>query len=82
MQKNSSGQVAVAKYQTIPNPIKVRDTDYIFTVRANICLSWINPEHVSTVLSITRKCCGGNRKPMFRLANESDVRRHAAGGGR
>jgi hypothetical protein len=37
-------------------------------------------EHVDQVLSITKMCCGGNRKPMFRYANALDVHRWVNGG--
>lgn len=82
MQTNSSGQVAIAKYQTIPGVVKVKNTAYAFVVRANICLAWINPEHVGTVLSKRKECCSGSKKPMFRYANENEVRIWTVGGGR
>jgi len=74
--------VAVCYYQTIPHTIKVVDTEYAFVVRANICLANVKEEHVDKVLGITKFCCGNNKKKVYRLANENDIRRWNNGGGR
>ena len=79
---NDDGWVALKRPQTINKVVTVRDEQYLFHTRANICLSWIRPEHVDSVLNIKRVCCGGKKKPMFRYANEDDARRWTNGGGR
>ena len=82
MIKNESGEVAIVYYQTVPKVISVQRTEYAFAVRANICMSWVKPEHVDSVLSITKSCCGGNSKQVFHYANKTQVRRWINGGGR
>ena len=80
---NENNQIAIKYFQTIPHAIRVRDYDYAFIVRANICMAWINSEHVDTVLAMKRrKCCGNGGGAEYRYANESDVRRWICGGGR
>jgi hypothetical protein len=79
---NDEGWVALKRFQTINKVVEVGGESYLFFTKANICLAWVRPEHVEAVLNIKRECCGGSRKPMFRYANESDVRRWTAGGGR
>lgn len=81
-QINDAGQVAVKYYQQIPKQVKVMGTLYIFGIRAQISMAWINPEHVDSVLSIRGGCCGAKKPGVFRLANEADVRRWTNGGGR
>jgi len=75
------GKVAVAYYQTIPHAIKVNEYTYAFVVRANICMAWVSENDVDAVLRITKTCCGGHRKVVYRFANENDVRRWTNGGG-
>lgn len=77
----SGDNVAIAYYQTIPHVVSVQGSEYAFAVRANICMAWIPMQHMDAVLNITKQCCGGNRNKVYRLANESDVRRWTNGGG-
>ena len=79
---NDEGYVAVKKYITIPQTLSVNGREYWFQNSANICMSWINPDDVNIVLSTTKTCCGGNKRHIFSLANEADVRRWTNGGGR
>ena len=72
---------AIAFYQTIPHTIKANGHEYAFVVRANICMAWILNGDVPAVLALTKICCGGNKKTVYRYANESDVRRWTNGGG-
>ena len=76
------GWIALKRYQTINKLVTVGDEDYLFFTKANICLAWVRPEHVGAVLNIKKICCGGNKRPQFRYANETDVRRWSQGGGR
>lgn len=74
MVTNENGEVALRAYQTVQKLIKANGHNYVFVPKHNISLAWIKPEHVSTVLSITRNCnCGGNRNPYFRYADQHDV---------
>jgi len=82
MIKDDNGNVAIKHYQTIPKIIRLGGVEYFFGVRANICMAWIPEQYVDTVLSMTKTCCGGNKRKIFRLANEDDVRRWTVGGGR
>ncbi len=81
MVTNDTGQVALAYYQTIPHVVSANRHEYAFVVRANICLAWIDAADADTVLRITKNCCGNHNLPVYRYANESDVRRWTAGGG-
>ena len=53
---------------------------YAFSVRHNICLAYIQPEHVDTVLNTKKTCCGGSKKKTYRRATETDIRRFEVGG--
>lgn len=77
---NENGWVALKRYQTIPQVITVRDEQYAFQCRFNICMAWVRSEHADQVLALTRMCCGGNRKSMFRYASALDVHRWTNGG--
>lgn len=73
---NDAGQVAISYYQTIPQNIQVSGKQYSFSVRNNICMAWIEPEHVDTVLAIKRQCCpGSSPKNVYRLEHLAHVRR-------
>jgi len=75
-------RVAVRYYQTIPKKITIGGETYIFSVRANISLCWVKPEHVDRMLATKKTCCGNSRKRVFFLADETHIRRHTTGGGR
>jgi hypothetical protein len=77
---NDDGWIALKRFQTINKIVTVGDEQYAFQCRFNICMAWVRPEHVDQVLSITKMCCGGNRKPMFRYAQALDVHRWINGG--
>ena len=72
---NDAGEIAVAYYQTIPHVVTVYNYGYAFTVNANICMAWIKPEHLDSVLDIVKRCCGNNSKHVYRLEHEAHVRR-------
>jgi len=76
------GLVAVKYYQSTPRNLRIDNEIYPFRVKARISMCWVKDEHVSRVLSTKKTCCGGSKKRVFRLANESDVRRWTQGGGR
>lgn len=75
------GKIAIAYYQTIPHVIKVNGINYAFTVKANICMAWVDQENSDAVLRVVKDCCGGRKNTVYRYANESDVRRWTNGGG-
>jgi len=82
MEANEDGWIAIKRYQTINKVVSVGGEEYLFLTKANICMAWIKPEHAGAILQIKKECCGGSRKAEFRPANENDVRRWEAGGGR
>lgn len=82
IQKNANGEIAIAYYQPVQKLIRMGDgTQYVFMTHANICLAWVQEKHTGQLLAQKKKCCGGGGGPMFRYANESDVRRWTNRGG-
>ena len=77
METNEIGQVAI-KYKRQNQKLV---NGYVFIVKANISMAWINPEDVQKLLNIRGGCCGAKQK-MFIYANSDDTRRHTVGGGR
>lgn len=55
---------------------------YVFSVRANISLSWVEPRDVACCLAKKGGCCGQKKAGIITYANEADVRRWKNGGGR
>lgn len=55
---------------------------YVFSMRANICMAWIAEEDVPCVQAVRGGCCGRKVPGVITFANESDVRRWTNGGGR
>lgn len=81
-QYNDAGQIAIRRYTTIPKIISCGDREYVSEVHANICLAWVDPEDIDCVLAKVHKCCGGNKKREYSLADETHVRRWLNRGGR
>lgn len=80
--ENEDGQVALQYYQPIQKYVQVGQSEYVFTVSANISMTWVNPGDVPAMLALRRTdcaCASGN--PVVFYANESSVRRWANGGG-
>lgn len=83
MNKNENGEVAIKYYITIPQHLVINGNEYMFMVRANICMAWVKSEDVGIVLSKIKTCCGGQtRRNIFRYASEDEIRRWENGGGR
>lgn len=79
---NSEGQVAVRHLRLVPIRVQVGGVTYLWSIRANISLAWVAPEHVDYVLSTKGGCCGNKNKKVFVLADETHVRRWENNGGR
>lgn len=79
---NSDGYVAVKYMRQVPKQVKVGGVMYVFMIRATIPMAWVHPDHVDMVLALKSGCCGQKKAGVFRLANESDVRRWTNNGGR
>ena len=77
---NEDGWIALKRYQTMNKLVTVSGEEYLFYSQNNICLAWVRPKHVGQVLAIKKTCCGGNKKPMFREATETEVRIWKFGG--
>jgi len=73
-QKNEQGQIAIRYYQTVPHVVSAGKTEYAFVVQHNICLAWINPEHVNTVLAMKHRCCGDNYNQAYFICNDLNVK--------
>ena len=78
--------IALKYYQT--GQVLVQNTpsgkEYVFVVRANISLAYIDAPDVDDLLSRKKVCggCGGRVSQLFFRANEDDIRRWENGGGR
>lgn len=81
MIKNELGQVAISHYQPFAQLVKVNGREYNFAVKSRISLTWVEPEDVDTVLSITKKCGCGDKKQryIFRYASLGQVRKWTTG---
>lgn len=83
---NEAGQVAM-KYRKL-SPIHVRCgghpnyRTYVFMIRANIPMTWVNVEDVPCMNGVKWGCCGVKKPGGVVLASASDVRQWTNGGGR
>lgn len=85
-QKNDAGQVALIYYQTI-NPVvefgkygTPTYRGYKFITQHNICLCWVDEADVQRILDLKGGCCGGQKRGIYRLASETQVRVWTYGG--
>jgi len=69
------GYTAIRYFQEVQQFVIVSNVTYHFVVQKNICLAWVKDEHVNTVLGITKSCCGGRTMGVYRLADETAIRR-------
>lgn len=84
VQLNDAGEVALKCYPM--QQVLVQHTpsgaEYLFSIRANIALAWVDMQDVDNILPRTKKgCCPGSSAYRFMYANEADVRRWQNGGG-
>ena len=56
---------------------------YVFIIRADIAMSWVDPQDLENLLARMCSCNCGNSssRKCFMYANESDIRRWTNGGG-
>lgn len=74
MIKNDNGEVAVTYYQNTGKYVKANGHEYVFTTIRNVCMSWVKPEDVDSLLAIKNQCCpGGSPKSTFRLSSQQEV---------
>lgn len=64
----------IVYYQPIQKLVRVQDERYVFVVRRNISLAYIDPEHVQSILDMRGGCCGQSRTGIFREATEQEIR--------
>ncbi len=82
-QTNTLGEVAIKHIQPRRALIEIIGVPkYVTTVRANISMTWVQPDDLTTVLSKMGGCCGKKKQHQFQLANAADVRQWTNGGGR
>lgn len=82
---NEEGQVAMRYMQQAQAIITCNGNSYVFVVRAGtIALAYVSPDDVSCLLGFKKGCggCGGRKKNVIFLADETHVRRWENGGGR
>jgi len=61
-------------YQPIQKLVKVQNKQYVFVVKYNISLSYVNPEHVEAFLNMRGGCCGSKKRGVFRRATDQEIR--------
>lgn len=55
---------------------------HVFTMSANISLTWVPPEDIPCCLNAKGGCCGQKKPGIIIYANEAAVRQWTNGGGR
>ena len=76
------GKVAIRRIPARVKLVTVRGTEYIFLIRGNVALCWVDKADVPDVLAIKQGCCGGGKKQVFYYADETHLRRWENNGGR
>lgn len=78
-----NGKVAMKLLRKQRILVRCSNGEYVFSMRANIALAWVDEQDVPCCMNVKRNCCGpGRKKSLITFANESDVRRWTNGGGR
>lgn len=73
------GQTALKYLRGGQKYAQVGTCEVVFISQNNISLAWVPDELVPQFLSIKGGCCG-QKKPIFFLASETDIRRWQFGG--
>lgn len=79
---NDAGDYAMKYYSPGKVITRCNQYDYVFMTQANICMSWVQEEHIGCILNKRGGCCGQKRPGIFTYANAADVRRWTNKGGR
>ena len=53
---NDGGWVAVKRLRLNQKYVKVRDREYVFIPKNNICLAWVHPDDVQVLLNLKEGC--------------------------
>jgi hypothetical protein len=56
--------------------------EYVATTSGNVCLVWVDERDVDFILAKKGSCCGGTKKQLFHITDETHIRRWENGGGR
>lgn len=80
---NETGQVAL-RYMTQQQAYaSCNSHEYVFTIRGQVTLAFVEPSDVDCMLAIRRGCnCGSGKKNVIFLADERHTKMWVAGGGR
>jgi hypothetical protein len=83
---NAEGMVAMKHRRLVPIMVQCggwpNKREYIFSIRANIPMTWVRPEDVACMMNVKWGCCGKKKPGGVIFANADDVRRWTNGGGR
>lgn len=83
---NSQGQVAMKYRRLVPITVRCGGHPnyhyYVFAIRANIPLAWVNEDDLPCMTKVKWGCCGQKKPGGVILANANDVRQWTNGGGR
>ena len=66
-------KVALVRYMPQEQAVQVNGKNYAFSVRRGISLCSVDEEDVPAVLSISKICCGGRRRKIFKHANQAQI---------
>ena len=66
-------KVALVRYMPREEAVLVNGKNYAFSVRRGISLCSVDEEDVPAVLAISKICCGGQRKKIFKEANQAQI---------
>ena len=66
-------KVALVRYMPQEQAVQVNGKNYAFSVRRGISLCSVDEEDVPAVLAISKICCGGRRRKIFKHANPAQV---------
>lgn len=81
--RNDDGQVAMRYGKQANSYVKCGQNEYIFVVRANIAMAWVNEEDVECMLGVRGGgCCPSKKKQVINFIDETHFRRWTNGGGR
>ncbi len=61
-------------YQCVQKLVTIRKKQYVFMIKYNISLAYIEPEHVDSILNMRGGCCGNNKRGIFRMASDQEIR--------